>query len=459
MAQPAATGDGMSSSVPGTIDRAHPVFAGIPVLQEMFSGSAVGLALFDDELRYVWVNPALAQMNGLGPREHVGRRHHEVVPHLANAAVPVFQRVLQTGEPVIDCELSGETPAHPGETRDRLLNICALRDAQQVVGLAAIVLDITDRRHAQRQAVEAVQHTSQLLHQLERALVPRAKVNERWQLAWHYRASENRMLLGGDFLGVHEQPDGSLSLLIGDVTGRGAAAAGIGAMLRTAWLTSVHAGLKLQAIPSVLDELLAGQTGGEALATACFAEIDEGARELRLIRAGHDAPLLVTSDTTSALDDKHGPLLGLGPLLAPRAAKEWPLQRVQLAGRAALILYTDGLTESRRTPTSPRLGLGGVIASIDRNRVLTQPPDKALGQLLQSILPPEHRLHDDLAMIVVSTDTAGDGRCRDHDTSVVADPPSRPVPCPRGSSLFPVRPINSCLRGTSTNMTPPPARS
>jgi PAS domain-containing protein len=68
----------MSSSVPGTIECAHPVFAGIPVVQEMFSGSAVGLALFDDELRYVWVNPALAQMNGLPPCEHVGRQHHEV---------------------------------------------------------------------------------------------------------------------------------------------------------------------------------------------------------------------------------------------------------------------------------------------------------------------------------------------------------------------------------------------
>jgi PAS domain-containing protein len=125
----------MSSAAPQTIDRAYPVFAGLPLLQEAFSGPAVGVALFDDELRYVWVNPALAKMNALGAREHVGRCHHEVVPHLASAAVPVFQRVLNIGEPVVDCELSGETPAHPGETRDRLVNVCALRHAQRIVGL------------------------------------------------------------------------------------------------------------------------------------------------------------------------------------------------------------------------------------------------------------------------------------------------------------------------------------
>lgn len=404
-----------------TIERARPISAGISLLQDLFDGSPVGVALFDHDLRYVWVNPALARMNGLEPHEHIGRCLHEVVPHLAEAMLPVFRRVLHTGEPVVDWELAGETAAHPGETRYRLLNICALRHEQQIVGLGAIVLDITARKHAQSQAVEAEERTSHLLRQLERALVPRAKVNERWQLAWHYRASDDRMLLGGDFLGVHERQDGILSLLIGDVTGRGAAAAGTGAMLRTAWLTTVHAGLELQAIPSVLDELLANQTGGEALASACFAEIDERARELRLIRAGHDAPLLITPDTTSALDDDHGPLLGLSPLLGRGAANAWPLLRIRLPDRAALILYTDGVTESRRARASPRLGLDGVIAGIDRNRVLAQPPEKALDQLLQTILPPEPRLHDDLAMIIVTVRAAGEHRPRSHDTPAADD--------------------------------------
>ena len=63
--------------------------------------------------------------------------------------------------------------------------------------------------------------SKQLLRQLERALVSRIKVSARWELAWLYRPTLDTMLLGGDFIGVCERPDGSLSLLIGDVTDTG----------------------------------------------------------------------------------------------------------------------------------------------------------------------------------------------------------------------------------------------
>ena len=74
----------------------------------------MGLALLDRELRFVWVNRALAEMNGLSVEQHVGRRLPEVVPDMAEVAVPIFQRVVMSGEPVVDWELSGETTARPG---------------------------------------------------------------------------------------------------------------------------------------------------------------------------------------------------------------------------------------------------------------------------------------------------------------------------------------------------------
>ena len=92
--------------------------------------------------------------------------------------------------------------------------------------------------------------SKQLLRQLEQALVPRMKLDERWRLAWRYRPTVNTMLLGGDFIGVAERLDGSLSLLIGDVTGHGPAAAGTGAMLRAAWLGAVQADVALESIPT-----------------------------------------------------------------------------------------------------------------------------------------------------------------------------------------------------------------
>jgi PAS domain S-box-containing protein len=381
---------------------AHRVFPGIPLLESLFTGSAVGLALLDQDLKFVWVNRALAEMNGISIEQHLGRRLPEVVPDVADSAVPIFERVLASGEAVVDWELSGETTARSGETRYWLENIYPLRDGSAIVGLGAVVVEITERKLAEQRLADAERRTSELLHDLEGALVPRATISDRWSLAWRYYPSEDRMLLGGDFIGVHERADGALSLVIGDISGRGAAAAGLGSLLRGAWLTSLHADIGLEEIPALLDGLLAehGRRGG-TFATALFAEIDRSGRELRLIRAGHDPPLLVTAESTSFINGEHGPILGIG------AARQWPLERVRLTGNATLLLYTDGLTEYRPSRASPRLGLNGLRTHVTNQGFLAQSPGTALDELLASVLGrPARHLDDDLAAVVVRLDAS-----------------------------------------------------
>ena len=92
--------------------------------------------------------------------------------------------------------------------------------------------------------------------------MPRMRVDDRWHLAWRYRPSVNTMLLGGDFIGVAERANGSLSLLIGDVTGHGPASAGIGAMLPASWLGAVIGDVPLEQIPEMLHRVLINQADG-----------------------------------------------------------------------------------------------------------------------------------------------------------------------------------------------------
>ncbi|MBK6457163.1 MAG: PAS domain-containing protein [Gemmatimonadetes bacterium] len=63
------------------------------------------------------VNRALAEINGIPVEGHVGRTLREVLPVLAPALEPIFQRVAQTGESVRDIPITGETPLHPGIVR------------------------------------------------------------------------------------------------------------------------------------------------------------------------------------------------------------------------------------------------------------------------------------------------------------------------------------------------------
>ena len=241
--------------------------------------------------------------------------------------------------------------------------------------------------------------SKQLLRQLEQALVPRMKLHERWRLAWRYRPTVNTMLLGGDFIGVAERADGSLSLLIGDVTGHGPAAAGTGAMLRAAWLGAVQADVALESIPMMLDRLLVDQADREAskMATVCLVEVDSEAQQLRIVRAGHDSPLLITRESVTALNRVHGPALGLG------GSATWPVRDVDVPAEAALMLFTDGLTERRPLRRRGRLGFDELVPQIDAPMLLDRPPEQAIDTMLVELFPGgTDTLEDDLAVILLT---------------------------------------------------------
>jgi PAS domain S-box-containing protein len=241
--------------------------------------------------------------------------------------------------------------------------------------------------------------SKQLLRQLEQALVPRMKLDARWRLAWRYRPTVNTMLLGGDFIGVAERSGGSLSMLIGDVTGHGPAAAGTGAMLRAAWLGAVQAGVGLESIPAMLDRLLVDQADREAskMATVCLVEVDRDGKELALVRAGHDSPLLVTRESVTALNRTHGPALGLG------GPASWPVRQVEVPGESAIMLFTDGLTERRPLRRRGRLGFDELVPQIDAPMLLDRPPEQAIDRMLAQLFPQgTDALEDDLAVILLS---------------------------------------------------------
>jgi PAS domain S-box-containing protein len=246
--------------------------------------------------------------------------------------------------------------------------------------------------------------SQQLLRQLEQSLVPRMEISPRWQLAWRYLPAVRSMLLGGDFIGVCERPDGSLALLIGDVAGHGVTAAGNGAMLRAAWLGAALGDVALESIPRLLDLLLIKQADRATIpmATACLAELDLDARELRLVRAGHDAPLLIAGGAVTGIGRKHGPALGLGH------SNSWPLERIPLPSHGAVMLFTDGLTERRETPRSIRR-FNELAPHLDPENLLAKPAGRALDEMLSRIFPAgAEQLDDDVAVILVNLGRAVD---------------------------------------------------
>jgi len=110
----------------------------------------IGLAVLDYQLHFLYVNPALARMDGLPAVAHLGQRIERVVPELGIETVELLQRVVATGQAFSDVEVNG--PASSGsEPATWLMSAVALRDAAgDTVGLTVSVVEISERKHRER---------------------------------------------------------------------------------------------------------------------------------------------------------------------------------------------------------------------------------------------------------------------------------------------------------------------
>ncbi|MGW3355194.1 SpoIIE family protein phosphatase [Streptomyces bungoensis] len=117
----------------------------------------IGLSVLDTDLRYVVVNPALAAMHGVAEDDHVGRGFREILsgPWFLPAEA-AMQKVLSTGVPVVDQQVVGRTAADPGHEHAWAVSIYRLEDhLGHVLGVANVVVDVTDRYQAAKQADRA----------------------------------------------------------------------------------------------------------------------------------------------------------------------------------------------------------------------------------------------------------------------------------------------------------------
>ncbi|MFJ6074487.1 SpoIIE family protein phosphatase [Streptomyces sp. NPDC093065] len=109
--------------------------------------SPIGLAVLDTELRYVSVNPALEQLNGIPAEEHLGRRIRELLPLVDTGPLEEAAReVLETGRPVVDRPATGRTPADPDEEHAWSVSLYRLEDSLgAVLGVAVSIVDVTEQ--------------------------------------------------------------------------------------------------------------------------------------------------------------------------------------------------------------------------------------------------------------------------------------------------------------------------
>ncbi|SCF88112.1 SpoIIE family protein phosphatase [Streptomyces sp. Cmuel-A718b] len=164
-----------------------------------------------------------------------------------------------------------------------------------------------------------------------------------WDLSASYEVGDPMLDVGGDFYDAVPRPDGSIALLIGDVCGRGAEAAALTGLARHTLRTLLEEGTDPGTALSRLNRALR-QEGATRFLTAVVVTMTpraDGTVLLTTCSAGHPRPLVLRADGSIGEVVSGGLLLGILDDVSYESHEDF------LAPGDTLVLFTDGLTESR----------------------------------------------------------------------------------------------------------------
>jgi sigma-B regulation protein RsbU (phosphoserine phosphatase) len=147
--------------------------------------------------------------------------------------------------------------------------------------------------------------------------------------------------VGGDYLDIVEQPDGSLLLVVADVAGKGLASAIMSTSFRAAFRAMAITGMPLAELATRMNEhhWTEGEEARRRYVTAIFMRLHPEQGRMEVVNAGHNPGFLVESGGATHEFESVGTPLGLLP------GMRYTSEESNFEPGARLLFYTDGLTE------------------------------------------------------------------------------------------------------------------
>ena len=180
--------------------------------------------------------------------------------------------------------------------------------------------------------------------------------------------------IGGDFFDFVELPSGDIGIALGDVAGKGPAAALLAAMLQGMLMAEAPAGDGPAAALARMNRRMAARRFESRFATLVYGVLSPNGR-LTYSSAGHNPPVLVSGGRLRRLTSG-------GPLLGAFGHAAFEEETIRLADADTLVMFTDGVTEARNAADDEfgddRL-LSCVTAAADA------PPAIVLGRIFEDV--------------------------------------------------------------------------
>jgi serine phosphatase RsbU (regulator of sigma subunit) len=146
--------------------------------------------------------------------------------------------------------------------------------------------------------------------------------------------------IGGDYYDFIERPDGRMLIALGDVSGKGTAAALLMSSLHAAVHAQASSHSSLSETISAVNNYLAENIPSNRFVTLFYAELDPQTGALSFINAGHNPPVIIHAAGTLENLSSGGLPLGIMPNSPYREG------RTQLQPGDVLVIYSDGVSEA-----------------------------------------------------------------------------------------------------------------
>jgi phosphoserine phosphatase RsbU/P len=201
-----------------------------------------------------------------------------------------------------------------------------------------VAVAIENKRLFRRQLEqERLKREIELAGEMQRMLIPENLPNKScYQLDSIYKPHYG---VGGDYFDFMEFGDGEIVFCIGDISGKGVAAALLMANFQANFHTQIKKRTDFDSFIRSLNHSVNLITKGERFITFFIAAYNQKTQSLRYVNAGHNPPVLV-NDGEVVLLDKGCTILGSFPEIP-----ELEVGQIQLKGEAMVLTFTDGLTD------------------------------------------------------------------------------------------------------------------
>ena len=342
-----------------------------------------GIYGIDHRGDFTFVNRAALEMLGYTEDQILGRNGHALIHHrradgaaFPEADCPIF-RAIRTGE---KARVEDDTFwRRDGAALPVAYSASPVIVDGVVQGAAVTFTDIRGRRALEQERERLAVREHRIAEQLQQALQPAVPASvPGLTLADYYRPALAEAGVGGDFSDVFPSGEADTFLVVGDLSGKGLAAASQVATVRNMLRFALYNGRTLAAPVARLSDTLAVNGLLTGFATLFVGRYDAGTRTLTYVNCGQDAGLILRAAT-----GRVEALPPTGPILGGIEGAAYAEEAVRLEPGDVLALFTDGLTEAG--PTRTALLRGDGVADLLQALAGLQSAEEILARLMSGV--------------------------------------------------------------------------